>query len=74
LLAEVAGIFEGMSEGEPGEPRARQAAALCRKAGADPEAIPGVDRGGAAPESRRQAPAVLGATVPPARSVNGLAL
>jgi hypothetical protein len=41
LLAEVAGIFEGTSEGEPDEPLARQAAALCRKAGADPDAIPG---------------------------------
>jgi len=41
LLAEVAGVLEGASEGEPGEPLARQAAGLCRKAGADPEAIPG---------------------------------
>jgi hypothetical protein len=40
LLAEVAGILEGASEGELGEPLARQAAGLCRKAGADPEAIP----------------------------------
>jgi hypothetical protein len=40
LLAEVAGIFEGTGEGEPDEPLVRQAAALCRKAGADPEAIP----------------------------------
>jgi hypothetical protein len=40
LLAEVAGIFEGASEGEPDEPLARQAAALCRKAGADEAAIP----------------------------------
>lgn len=40
LLAEVAGIFEGTSEGELDEPIARQAAQLCRKAGADPEAIP----------------------------------
>ena len=40
LLAEVAGILEGASEGELGEPFARQAAMLCRKAGADPEAIP----------------------------------
>jgi hypothetical protein len=40
LLAEVAGIFEGASEGELDEPLTRQAAALCRKAGADPEAIP----------------------------------
>jgi hypothetical protein len=30
LLAEVAGIFEDASEGELGEPLARQAAHLCR--------------------------------------------
>ena len=40
LLAEVAGIFEGTSEGELDEPLARYAAWLCRQAGADPEAIP----------------------------------
>ena len=40
LLAEVAGIFEGTGEGELDEPLTRQAAALCRLAGADPEAIP----------------------------------
>ena len=40
LLAEVAGLLQGAREGEPDEPLARQAAALCRKAGADPEAIP----------------------------------
>ncbi len=40
LLAEVAGILEGAREGEPDEPLARQAAALCRKAGADLDAIP----------------------------------
>lgn len=40
LLAEVAEIFEGTSEGELDEPLARCAAGLCRKAGADPEAIP----------------------------------
>ena len=40
LLAEVAGILEGASEGELNEPIARQSAWLCRKAGADPEAIP----------------------------------
>jgi len=40
LLAEVAGIFEGTSEGEPDEPLARSAARLCRLAGADLEAIP----------------------------------
>jgi hypothetical protein len=40
LLAEVAGILEGAREGELDEPLARQAAGLCRAAGADPEAIP----------------------------------
>ena len=40
LLAEVAGIFEGTSEGELDEPLARCAARLCRQAGADPDAIP----------------------------------
>jgi len=32
LLAEVAGILEGGSQGEPDEPLARQAAQLCRLA------------------------------------------
>jgi hypothetical protein len=41
LLAEVAGIFEGTSEGEPDEPLARSAARLCRMAGADAAAISG---------------------------------
>jgi hypothetical protein len=40
LLAEVAGILEGASEGELDEPLSRQAAQLCRDAGADPDAIP----------------------------------
>ena len=40
LLAEVAGILEGVSEGELDEPFARQAAQLCRDAGADPAMIP----------------------------------
>ncbi len=40
LLAEVAGVLEGTSEGELDEPLCRQAAALCRAAGADPAAIP----------------------------------
>ena len=40
LLAEVAGVLEGAREGEPDEQLARQAARLCRAAGADPEAIP----------------------------------
>jgi len=40
LLAEVAGIFEGASEGELDEPLAGQAAHLCRLAGADETLIP----------------------------------
>ena len=40
LLAEVAGLLEGSSEGEPDEPLMRQAAQLCRDAGADPDLIP----------------------------------
>lgn len=40
LLAKVAGIEEGASEGEPDEPPARQAAMLCRKAGTNLKAIP----------------------------------
>jgi len=40
LLAEVAGVMEGFAEGELNEPRDRQAARLCRDAGADLEAIP----------------------------------
>jgi hypothetical protein len=40
LLAQVAGIFEGTSEGELDEPLARQAARLCRQAGADETLIP----------------------------------
>ena len=41
LLAEIAGILEGTSEGELDEPLTRQAAMLCHsKAGAEPEAIP----------------------------------
>ena len=53
LLAQVAGIFEGTSEGELDEPLARCAAHLCRKAGAHPEAIPAWIEGG-----RRRAEAV----------------
>ena len=48
LLAEVAGIFEGASEGEMNEPLARHAADLCRAAGANPDAIPAwIEEGGA---------------------------
>jgi hypothetical protein len=63
LLAEVAGIFEGTSEGEPDEPLVRQAAELCRKAGADPAAIPGW-----AAEGRRRAAA---GRPPPSGGVHG---
>jgi hypothetical protein len=57
LLAEVAGIFEGTSEGELDEPLVRQAAALCRKAGADPEAIPRwIEEGRRRAESARKMP------------------
>jgi len=41
LLAEVAGLFEGTSEGELDEPLVRQAAQLCRLTGADEALIPG---------------------------------
>ena len=40
LLAEVAGLEVGSTEGQLYEPRGHQAAGLCRKAGADREAIP----------------------------------
>jgi hypothetical protein len=40
LLAEVAGVIEGASECELDETLARQAAGLCRRAGADPQVIP----------------------------------
>ena len=57
LLAEVAGIFEGASEGEPDEPLARQAAQLCRRAGADPEAIPAwIEEGRRRRAAARRAP------------------
>ena len=44
LVAEVAGVFLGTSEGELDEPRARNAAAFCHAAGADPALSP-VGRG-----------------------------
>jgi hypothetical protein len=40
LLAEVAGLLKGFGEGQLDEPLARQAAGLCRDAGADPDSIP----------------------------------
>ena len=39
LLAEVAGLLEGFGEGQLDEPLKRQAARLCRDAGADAAAI-----------------------------------
>jgi hypothetical protein len=52
LLGEAAGLGEGFSEGKLDEPLARQAAALCRKAGADLDAVPGWIGRRAAPEDR----------------------
>jgi len=66
LLAEVAGILEGASEGELHEPLARQAAGLCRQAGADEAAIPAwIEEG-----RRRRAAARM---PPPSGGVHGLA-
>jgi hypothetical protein len=57
LLAEVAGIFEGTSEGELDEPLARCAARLCRRAGADPAAIPAwIEEGRRRSANARQPP------------------
>ena len=57
LLAEVAGILEGARKGELDEPLARQAAGLCRKAGADLAAIPGwIEEGRRRAENAGQAP------------------
>jgi hypothetical protein len=53
LLAEVAGVLEGTSEGEMDQPLKRQAAMLCRKAGADPEAVRAGSRKGGAGEQPR---------------------
>src|SRR5260370_37874324 len=58
-LAQVAGIFEGTSEGEPDEPLARSAARLCRMAGGRRRRHAGLDRGRPPPLGERQAPAVL---------------
>lgn len=57
LLAEVAGIFVGTSEGELDEPLARQAAGLCCLAGADKDLIPvWVEEGRRRAESARKMP------------------
>jgi hypothetical protein len=57
LLAEVAGVLTGASEGELEEPRARAAAQLCIAAGADPDAIEGwIAIGRARRENARRPP------------------
>ena len=57
LLAEVAGILEGFHEGELHEPLARQAAQMCRDAGADPVQIPAwIDVGRQRAAQARQPP------------------
>ena len=57
LLAEVAGILQGAHEGQMDEPLTRQAAALCRKAGADPDAISAwIEEGRRRAASARQPP------------------
>ena len=57
LLAQVAGIFEGASEGELDEPLARCAARLCRLAGADPEEVPAwIEEGRKRRAAARKAP------------------
>ena len=73
LLAEVAGILEGAREGEPDEPLARQAAGLCRKAGADPEAIPAwIEEGRRRAAAARQPPFSGGLHGGGARRLTGL--
>ena len=73
LLAEVAGILEGAREGELDEPLARQAVGLCRKAGADPEAIPAwIDEGRRRAAAARQPPFSGGLHGGGARRLNGL--
>ena len=57
LLAEVAGIMLGASEGELDEPLMRQAAELCRAAGADEALIPGwIEEGRQRRANARRAP------------------
>ena len=68
LLAEVAGISEGAAEGEPGEPLARQAAQLCRLAGADLEAIPAWVEEGRRRRARASMPPLSGGLHPEGRA------
>jgi len=57
LLAQVAGLLEGYAAGEFGEAIVLQAAGLCRKAGADPDAIPAwIEEGRRRREAARQPP------------------
>ena len=57
LLAEVAGILLGASEGEPDEPRSKAAAGFCIAAGADESLIPGwVEEGRRRVAIRRKPP------------------
>ncbi|HET9970343.1 MAG TPA: hypothetical protein VFQ68_19070 [Streptosporangiaceae bacterium] len=57
LLAEVAGLLEGASEGELEEPLARQASTLCWLAGADAEAVPAwIEEGRRRRDAARQPP------------------
>jgi hypothetical protein len=58
-LAQVAGIMEGFAEGELDEPLARQAAMVCRDAGAGPDAIPAWIEIGRRAEGERRTPSVL---------------
>ncbi len=60
LYGEEAGVLEGASEGELDEPLARQAAALCRAAGADLDAIPAWIEEGRRRMGRREHAAALG--------------
>lgn len=53
LRAEAAGVLEGARAREPDEPLAHQVGQLCRTAGAEPEAIPRMDRRRPAPETER---------------------
>ena len=75
LLAEVAGIFEGTSEGELDEPLARSAAQLCRKAGADPEAIPAwIEEGRRRSANARRPPFSGGCGLPTLEDLTGWTL
>ena len=73
LLAEVAGIALGASEGKGPEygARSQAVAGLCRLAGADEDAIPQLDQGGSQAGSQRRPAAVLGQAAPAPLTVDG---